>query len=279
MNQVIKEINDTVVKSGTLSIWWLGQEGYAIKSSDLIIYIDPYLSTYAERITLGKPNEHVRMMRSPMRPEEVTNADIVICTHDHADHIDPEGIPIISRSSEKAKFIVPECARQTMLDFHISGERIHTLKGNDSLTISGININAVPAKHEQFDKDEIKGYPYLSYVINIEGFNLLHAGDTIPYKGQIEKFKPHNIDLAFVPINGRDSFRHDLEFKGNFNCVEAVDFAHGIAAGLTVPMHYNMFSINTGDVEEFRRIAAERKLNHFVMKPSMPLAIKKEPNI
>jgi L-ascorbate metabolism protein UlaG (beta-lactamase superfamily) len=218
------------------------------------------------------------MMQSPIRPEEVTNADFVICTHDHADHIDPESIPIISRSSEQAKFIVPECARQTMLDFSISDERIHTLKGNDTLTISGIAIAAVPAKHERFDKDEIKGYPYLSYVIKIEGLNLLHAGDTIPYVGQIEKFRPYEIDLAFVPINGRDRFRHDLEFEGNFNCIEAVDFAHGVAAGLTVPMHYNMFSINTGNVDEFRRIAMEKKLNFLVMEPSVLMVITKEQN-
>lgn len=276
MNRLIKEISDTVVKSGSLSIWWLGQEGYVIKSPDLVIYIDPYLSTYAERITLGKPNEHVRMMQSPIRPEEVTNADLVICTHDHADHIDPESIPIISRSSEQAKFIVPECASRTLLDFDISEERIYTLKGDDALTISGITIFAVPAKHERFDKDKIMGYPYLSYVIKIEGLNLLHAGDTIPYVGQIEKFRPHEIDLAFVPINGRDKFRHDLEFEGNFNCTEAVDFAHGVAAGLTVPMHYNMFSINTGNVDEFRRIAMEKKLSFLVMEPSVLMVITKE---
>ena len=165
-----------------------------------------------------------------------------------------------------------------MLDFDISEERIHTLKGNDALTISGITIVAVPAKHERFDKDEIKGYPYLSYIIKIEGLNLLHAGDTIPYKGQIEKFKLHDIDLAFVPINGRDKFRHDLEFEGNFDCTEAVDFACGVAAGLTVPMHYNMFSINTGDVEEFRQIAMKKKLNFFIMEPSMQMVFTKEQN-
>ncbi|MEA3477405.1 MAG: MBL fold metallo-hydrolase, partial [Bacteroidota bacterium] len=216
------------------------------------------------------------MMQSPIRPEEVTNADLVICTHDHADHIDPEGIPIISRASRQTKFIVPECARQTLLDFDISEERILTLKGDDALTISGITIFAVPAKHERFDKDEIKGYPYLSYIIKIGGMHLLHAGDTIPYKGQIEKFQSHEIDLAFVPINGRDKFRHDLEFEGNFDCTEAVDFARGVAAGLTVPMHYNMFSINTGDVEEFRRIAIEKNLNILVMEPSMPMVITKK---
>lgn len=276
MNRLIKEINDTVVKTGSISIWWLGQEGYVIKSPDLVVYIDPYLSTYAERITLGKPNEHVRMMQPPIHPEEVTNADLVICTHDHADHIDPEGIPVISRASKQAKFVIPECARQTLLDFDISEERIHSLKGDDALTISGIKIVAVPAKHERFDKDEIKGYPYLSYIIKIEGLKLLHAGDTIPYVGQVEKFRPHGIDLAFVPINGRDKFRNELEFEGNFNCAEAVEFADGVAAGLTVPMHYNMFSINTGDVEEFRRIAKEKRLNYQIMEPSILMRLSKE---
>ena len=71
MNRLIKEINDTVMEPGSLNIWWIGQEGYVIKSPDLVIYIDPYLSTYAEQITRGKPNEHVRMMQPPMRPEEV----------------------------------------------------------------------------------------------------------------------------------------------------------------------------------------------------------------
>ncbi len=217
MNSLVKEISDTFVKPDSLNIWWLGQNGYAIKSTDLVIYIDPYLSTYAERITLGKPNEHVRIIKSPIQPEEVTNADFVICTHDHADHIDPDGIPYIARSSKQAKFIVPECAFQTLLDFGISEDRIHTLMGEDSLTISGIRIFAIPAKHEQFDKDEINGYPYLSYVLNINGLNLLHVGDTIPYDGQIEKFKPHEIDITFVPINGRDKFRNNLGFEGNFN--------------------------------------------------------------
>lgn len=278
MIRLIHEINEASVKPGSLNIWWIGQEGYVIKSPDLIIYIDPYLSNYAERITRGQPNEHVRMMESPIRPEEVTQADLVICTHDHADHIDPEGIPVIARSSGMAKFIVPESARGRLLDFGIAQERILTLKGDDSLTIHGISVFAVPAKHERFDKDELTGYPYLSYVIKTEGLNLLHAGDTIPYEGQVGKFSLHRIDLAFVPINGRDKSRHELGFEGNFNCTEAVDFALGVGARLTVPMHYDMFSINTGDVNEFRRIAREKSLNYHVMEPSIPFIIKNDQN-
>ena len=276
MNRLIKEIDDTSVEIDSLAIWWIGQNGYIIKSTDHTIYIDPYLSTYAERITFGKPNEHVRMTDSPIPPEEVSNADLVICTHDHADHIDPDGIPLIAKASKHASFIVPECARNTLLDFDIANDRIYTLRGNDELTYKGIKIAAIPAKHEEFDENELYGFPYLSYVIKLGKTTILHAGDTIPYDGQVNKFKSHKIDIAFVPINGRDKFRHDLDFEGNFNCKEAVDFAKSVSAELKIPMHYDMFTINTGDVKEFVKIAEEKGLTYRVLQPSELLRFKKE---
>ncbi|MHC4681236.1 MAG: MBL fold metallo-hydrolase [Planctomycetota bacterium] len=265
MNARIREISEMRVEPGHLRIWWIGQEGFVLKSSSQIIYIDPYLSTYAERITRGKPNEHIRIKPAPMNPEDVTHADIVFCTHDHADHIDPEGIPIIAQRSPRACFVVPECARETMRGFAIDDERIHTVKGDDELRLNGIRVCAVPAKHEEFDRDPQKGYPYLSYVIDIEGFTVFHAGDTIPYAGQVERLRRHRIDLALLPINGRDEFRRKLDFEGNFTCDEAVRLALDIDAGLTIPMHYDMFAINTADINEFRRIADEHHLRYLIM--------------
>jgi L-ascorbate metabolism protein UlaG (beta-lactamase superfamily) len=265
MNALISEINKTQVEPGGLNIWWTGQEGFVFKSGGQIIYIDPYLSTYAETITRGKPNEHVRIKPAPMKPEEVNHADIVLCTHDHADHIDPEGIPIIAAASPGAHFVVPECARETMRDFGIEDERIHTMKGDDELRLKKIHIHAVPAKHEEFDKHPQKGYPYLGYVIKIDGISLFHAGDTIGYPGQVERVKRHGIDLAFVPINGRDELRHKFDLEGNFTCEEAVRFAIDINAGLTIPMHYDMFAVNTADINEFRRTADKQNLRYQIM--------------
>ena len=102
MNALISEINKAQVEPGSLKIWWIGQEGFVFKSGGQIIYIDPYLSSYAETITRGKANEHVRIKPAPMKPEDVNHTDIVLCTHDHADHIDPESIPIIAAASPGA---------------------------------------------------------------------------------------------------------------------------------------------------------------------------------
>jgi L-ascorbate 6-phosphate lactonase len=266
MNPLAREIVNVKVPPGSARIWWIGQEGFVIKSSRRIIYIDPYLSDYCERITRGQPNEHVLITPPPLKPQDVDHADLVLCTHDHADHIDPEGIPIIAESSPRARFVVPRCARETMLRLGVLRDRIDTLAGDDYLALDDVEVHAVPAMHERFDRDPEKGYPYLSYLLGLEGMSLFHAGDTIPYEGQIERVAAHRIDVAFLPINGRDDFRHRLAFEGNFTCAEAVAFAAAVRAGLTIPMHYDKFTLNTGDVHEFRRLAEEHGLPHRVMR-------------
>ena len=202
----------------------------------------------------------------PLKPQDVDHADLVLCTHDHADHIDPDGIPVIAKCSPRARFVVPRCALETMLRLGVSRERIHTLAGDDQLSLDDLEVYAVPAMHERFDRDPENGFPYLSYILKLEGLSLFHAGDTIPYDGQIERVAAHRIDLAFVPINGRDDFRHSLAFEGNFTCDEAVAFATAVRAGLTIPMHYDKFTLNTADVNEFRRLAQRRGLPHRVMQ-------------
>lgn len=102
-------------------------------------------------------------------------------------------------------------------------------------------------------------------MIQTQALTLLHAGDTIPYEEQVEKTKPFAVDLAFLPINGRDDFRHHLEFEGNFTCEEAADFAVQIGAKLTIPMHYDMFTLNTADVKDFQKAADEKGVSYRVL--------------
>ena len=75
MNALIKDIDTRKVDKGKVAIWWIGQEGFVLKTSKLIIYIDPYLSDFAERITKGKHNEHVRMTPAPMQADEIKHGD------------------------------------------------------------------------------------------------------------------------------------------------------------------------------------------------------------
>ena len=64
------------------------------------------------------------------------------------------------------------------------------------------------------------------------------------YDGLIPALKPYRIDVAFLPINGRDYFRNCQNIIGNFSCEEAVLLAKQICAGMLVPMHHDLYEVN-----------------------------------
>ncbi len=248
--QLITEINEPLPMN-SIAFWWLGQAGFAIKSNSVTIYIDPYLSDYCERVMKGTALAHERITASPLNPEDVNNADFVFCSHDHIDHLDPWGIPAISTASQKAKFVVPKAAINTLTNMGISMERIVPLVVEDETNLGNINVTALRSKHDEFDYDIKLGYPYLSFIIQINSFTIYHAGDTIPFSGQQEALSRYKVDLAFLPINGRDVIRQRLGLKGNFTFKEAADLAAYMKPRLTIPMHYDKFKINTDKVEYF----------------------------
>jgi L-ascorbate metabolism protein UlaG (beta-lactamase superfamily) len=71
------------------------------------------------------------------------------------------------------------------------------------------------------------------------------------------------IDLALLPINGRDPGRG---VAGNLTGVEAVELARDIRASLVIPCHYEMFAFNTASPDLFIRTANELRQPYRVLK-------------
>ena len=51
------------------------------------------------------------------------------------------------------------------------------------------------------------GVRYLGYVLDTPDGRVYHAGDTLRWDGQAELLRRHRVDLALLPINGRDAER------------------------------------------------------------------------
>ena len=83
------EIKNQKVDGNSISVWGLGQMGVCIKDANQrITLIDPILSdivaeTFPENAALFK-----REFDSPLTPDEIDFADLVLCTHEHLDHAD-----------------------------------------------------------------------------------------------------------------------------------------------------------------------------------------------
>ena len=94
---------DAEVPGGSLGLWWLGQAGFVFKNpGGKTVYIDPYLSDAVERLFGFK-----RLSAPPIAADEV-RADLVALTHEHADHLDPDSVPIIAKNNPKCRFAAPK---------------------------------------------------------------------------------------------------------------------------------------------------------------------------
>jgi L-ascorbate metabolism protein UlaG (beta-lactamase superfamily) len=88
---------------------------------------------------------------------------------------------------------------------------------------------------------------YLGYVVELGGVRIYHAGDCIPYTGQVECVRALRPRVACLPINGRDFFREsEHNIVGNMDYREAARLAHDLGVEVLLPMHWEMFEANRG---------------------------------
>ena len=237
---LIDEVNAWCGPAHSMAFWWLGQSSVIVKLSGATIYIDPYLSPDPRRLTPPL-----------LEPMEVTNADIVLCTHDHGDHLDPGAISGIAGASPQAKFVVPVPSRTRVLELGVAEDRVIGLNADESYDFGQVKMTAIKSKHEFFDRTPDGFYPYLGYVLQAAGVCAYIAGDTVNYEGLLTRLQAFPLNVIFLPINGRDATRYLANCIGNLTYQEAVDLAGELCPRLAVPLHYDMFAANSEDPQKF----------------------------
>ena len=238
MNKIVKEFSNLRLKPGEGAFCRLCQHSFILKLGTTVIYVDPFLSAHP-----------ARLYPSPVSAEEITNADVVCGTHDHGDHIDRPVWPILAKTSPKAKFVLPEAVRRANPPLKgAAGRRQVGLNAGESVTIGEVKITAVPAAHELLDYNPKTGlYPYLGYIFEGNGLTVYHSGDCCRYEEQVKILSQWKLDLALLPINGRDAWRLTHDCIGCMTYQEAADLAGLLEPRLTVPAHYDMFANNQAD--------------------------------
>jgi len=247
---LVAEIDETECPAPTL--WWLGQSGFVIKYREMILYIDPYLSERQTARYKDTDQPRVRMTAAPLRGWQVRHADLILCTHRHGTHMDVGSLPAMLRGSRGARLVLPKSAAGYAHAQGIDYVRMTTTDVDLPVEFSkqgeSCHIEAVPAAHEEVDFRPLEGHGCLGYLLRFGGWTIYHSGDCVPYEGLAERLKPRRVSVALLPINGRDAARG---VPGNFTIEEAARLAEEIRAEWLVPMHYDMFSFDTVDVNRF----------------------------
>ncbi|MEI8243950.1 MAG: MBL fold metallo-hydrolase [bacterium] len=240
--ELIRDMDACVVPAGGCGLWWLGQHSFIVKLGSTIVYLDAFLSPHLNR-----------QVAPLLTPEQCVNADLILGTHDHIDHIDRPSWPGMALAAPQALFVVPELLRtRVVAELQLPPARVAGLDLGMSLQVKDVTVTAIPAAHEFLDRDASTGlHPYLGYIVEGHGFRLYHAGDCCIYEGMHALLRSGPFNLFILPINGRDARRLETHLIGNMTFQEAADLAGELAPGAVIPSHYEMFAKNSANVRDF----------------------------
>lgn len=166
--------SDTIgTSAGDLKITFFAHGTLMFEFNNLVIHVDP-VSRYADYSKMPK-------------------ADIILVTHHHGDHLDPNAIDALMKKDTDL-LLTKTCFDQI--------KKGTVLNNGESKTVKGIKVEAVPAynlvhKRENGEPFHPKGIGN-GYVITFGDKKVYVAGDTenIP-----EMKKLSGIDIAFLPVN------------------------------------------------------------------------------
>ena len=159
--------------AGPLDLTFLGHGTLMLTFKDTVLHVDPY----------GKVADYAALPQ----------ADLVLLTHDHADHLDQAALALV-RTPVTDIVLPPVCADR------VQGGLI--LKNGETRTVRGITVTAVPAYNLVHRRDN--GQPFHprgagnGYLLDFGDTRLYVAGDT---ENTPEMAALKDVDIAFLPMN------------------------------------------------------------------------------
>jgi L-ascorbate metabolism protein UlaG (beta-lactamase superfamily) len=234
-----QQINGLAVPPGQLALWSLGQAGFVIKGGSTLAIIDPYLSN-----SIGEQGGPNRRFPPPLDPTDLTDVQVVFATHEHQDHTDPATLLALLASSPGALLVASPQGQQIALDAGLEQKRIFVPRVGERIAMDHLAYTAVPAAHYQYEVDEQQRARWMGFVIECNGVTLYHSGDTIMTPELLPALDAFTLDLALLPINGRDFFREEQEIVGNLWPGEAIQLAQRLTPRVLIGMHNDLFAEN-----------------------------------
>ena len=238
----------------TVALTWIGQAGFLVRTPATRLAVDPFLSDHPDR-----------RFPSPVGVADLIGTELVLATHEHLDHLDGPALAALLARDDRVRVVVPAPVVPLAAAAGLPPDRLVGAVPGRPLRAGEVTVHPVPALHGVHMADAYRfGLPtdgdqvrYLGYVLETPAGRVYHAGDTLRWPGQAELLAELGVEVALLPVNGRDAEREARDLVGNLDGAEALELARDAAIGTVVPMHYDLMEGNLGDPAAVARLAPE----------------------
>ncbi len=200
-----------------MKITWLGQAGLLFETEGKKILVDPYLSDSCAKLN---PKNRRRV---PVKEEFLAlKPDIILLTHNHLDHTDPETLKHFL-TEEKNVLVLASGGAWEHVRQKFGGDHNYVqFNRHTRWTEGALRFTAVKAEHSDTCA--------IGIIMEAEGKTYYITGDTL-YSDEIFSDLPEKIDAVFLPVNGKGN---------NMNFADGAAFCEKIGAK-AVPLHCGLF--------------------------------------
>ncbi|KAF0153426.1 MAG: metal-dependent hydrolase [Ignavibacteria bacterium] len=218
-----------------MKLRYFSHSAFQLTASDgKVILIDPFLD--------DNPT-------SPVKSEEV-NADYIILTHGHGDHLG-DAFKIAKRCN--SLFI---CLNELANYVSEKGFNAHNMHIGGSYNFEFGRVKLTIAHHGSMTPDNYYAAEPSGVILTIDGKSVYHTGDTGLFYDMKLIGEITHIDYMLLPIG--DNFT-----MGITDAVKAVELAN---PKIAIPMHYNTFPLIAADPFDFKKRVEELGKQSIVMQ-------------
>jgi L-ascorbate metabolism protein UlaG (beta-lactamase superfamily) len=198
-------------------------------------------------------------------PDRLDFVDVVTSSHNHTDHLDGETLIPLMEANPNLTVIVPRANLNFAAErLQVSPERLTPIRADgEAIRVAPFTFYAIPSAHESLEQDDHGDQRFIGLIVQAGNRIIYHSGDCVPYDDLVKRLKHWKIDLALLPINGRDPARG---VAGNFTAEEAAQLGKAASVGKVIPCHYEMFEFNTVSPERFIQLAGQIGQEYHVLK-------------
>ena len=169
--------------------------------------------------------------------ENFHDADYIFITHDHYDHLSPEDISKVMKSS--TVFFAPENTAGKLKGIAADSGKVYPVKPGAFYEKEDMEFDTVPA-YNNLKPFHPKSAGFVGYIVRLEGKRIYVAGDTsLTKEAQAVK-----CDIALVPIGGT----YTMDAK------KAAELINILRPEVAIPTHYGSIVGKKDDFETFKKL-------------------------